>query len=77
MAATIQTVWISLVTELLSPVLQAFPWGQPTDHWVAYRVRVVTSCGPGPWSQAKYFRYDPNDSIPTSLEEGEELLVDL
>ena len=74
-ASPTSTTYTDIMT--MSQNLQAFSWGQPTDHWVAYRVRVVTSCGPGPWSQVKYFRYDPNDFIPASFEEGEELLVDL
>ena len=74
-ASPTSTTYTDIMT--MSQNLQAFHWGQPTDHWVAYRVRAVNNCGPGPWSQTKYFKYDSNDSIPTSLEEGEELLVDL
>lgn len=74
-ASPTSTTYTDIMT--MSQNLQAFHWGQPTDHWVAYRVRAVNNCGPGPWSQTKYFKYDSNDSIPTSLEEGEELLVNL
>lgn len=60
----------------MSKNLQAVT-GQPSNYWVAYRVRAVNECGGGSWAQAKYFKYDPSDSIPMRLEEGEELLVDM
>ncbi|NBC04503.1 MAG: S8 family serine peptidase [Bacteroidetes bacterium] len=73
-ASPTSTSYTDIMTQ--SQNLQATTW-QPSSYWVAYRVRAVNECGAGPWAQAKYFKYDSGDSIPTNLEEGEELLADI
>jgi hypothetical protein len=68
-ATTTSTSYTDIMTN--SQSLQAYQWGQPTNYWVAYRVRAVAECGAGPWSQAKYFKYHSGDSIPLFVEVSE------
>jgi subtilisin family serine protease len=69
-ATVTSTTYTDIMTN--SKSLQAVTTGQPQDYWVAYNVKAVTHCGPGSMPVSpKYFKYDPNDFIPTSLAEAE------
>jgi hypothetical protein len=64
-AAPTSTSYTDIMTN--SKSLQAVNW-QPQDYWVAYKVRAVNECGAGTFPLSpKYFKYDPDDFIPTAL----------